>query len=110
VLFKNRNIGVRIGALLVTIFLSIVTFIFNVVAVATDIDRTVVAFSYLGLDLLSPFVAYILAAALCISMLALHWRWKTKEHSRAQDLWYWVQSMLPEQVCDGCVLVWSFLF
>lgn len=99
------NMASRIGALVVATLLATATFLFNTVANATTIEQVPV-FVYLGLETLYPFVAYIVAAAVCIFTLALHWRWRTKEHSRDHDLWFWVQEMLPGQERVSDELQW----
>ncbi len=93
---SKLNMASRIGALVVAVLLATATFLLNTVANATTIEQVPV-FVYLGLETLAPFVAYIVAAAVCIFTLALHWRWRTKEHSRDHDLWFWVQELLPDQ-------------
>ncbi len=92
---SRLNMLSRIAALIVTVLLSVIVWLFNVVAAASSIETSQV-FVYLGLELLSPFAAYAVATAVTISTLALHWRWRDQAARDSEAaLWAWVAALLP---------------
>ena len=106
------HVATRLVCMLVTALLAIASYGFNVASYVTDLDQSV-AFEYMGLRLLNPFVVYVLAEGVCIGLWAVHWRWRVADvvpASHMDDVTFymrWMKSYGVENVDDFSFDTWQ---